>query len=154
MATYSNIVSRYIYNHTKLYKLTRIICCCCCCFPLEVKARTAKLVQVLQPASEITSEFRVGPALFGPDLGEGIADLSGELHVIAGQEGVVTEIGDGCKVFSEEDTVQSLDRVVMMARGGCLFVQKVREMYFSCGVSMPMKCCCWCCVDYTVHFLL
>lgn len=91
----------------------------------------AKLVEVLHPKlPDIEWLFEVGPALFGPDLGNDIADLSGELHVLAapGGDNRTMEggtMGDGCQVFSEEEMEQSANKIVMVTRGGCLFIQKV-----------------------------
>lgn len=69
------------------------------------------------------AEFEVGPALFGPDLGVDISDLSGELYLMPGEG---DKVGDGCQAISDEVAVQCQDKVVMVARGGCLFIQKVR----------------------------
>ena len=93
-------------------------------FPESVK-RTAKLVQIVYPPlpNSVKSVFEVGPAIFGPDLGVDISDLSGELFVLPGEQ--ETEVGDGCQVVSEELHAQCLKKVVMVSRGGCLFIQKV-----------------------------
>lgn len=88
----------------------------------ESSKRSSKLLQILHPVlPKDKADFEVGPALFGPDLGASISDLSGELYVLPG----VGEVGDGCQVFSEKAVALSRDKVVMMARGGCLFIQKV-----------------------------
>ena len=94
-------------------------------FSSEKVKRSTKLVRILDP--KIEEEFEVGPALFGPNLGTDIAGLSGELYVLPGVEGS-GNMGDGCQMFSEENAGQSHDKIVMMARGGCLFVNKVRRL--------------------------
>lgn len=91
----------------------------------KVKHRT-NLVQILRPTPpEGKALFEVGPALFGPVLGVDMIHVSAELDVKVGKEGSV--MSDGCQVFSEEEAAQSKGKVVMVMRGGCLFVQKVRR---------------------------
>lgn len=84
-------------------------------------------MQLLHPTpnNPDDGEFTVGPALFGPDLGAEISAVSGELYVLPGEEGGTALMGNGCEVFSEQDAEQSREKVVMMTRGGCLFIQKV-----------------------------
>ncbi len=95
--------------------------------------------------------FEVGPALFGPEIGVGIADLAGQLYMLPGEEGEgegqgqegggpwgEARMGDGCQGFSEEAAKESKEKVVVMARGGCLFIQKVRDKGSRDAFSKPL----------------
>jgi hypothetical protein len=85
--------------------------------------RSAKLVRVLRP--EVDSDFEVGPALFGPDIGENEFQVSAEL--------VEAKPYDGCSAFSGDDgdeysNAEDLKgKIFLITRGGCLFVQKVSQ---------------------------
>ena len=87
--------------------------------------RSAKLVRVLRP--EVDSDFEVGPALFGPDIGENEFQVSAEL--------VEPKPYDGCSAFSGNDGGDNDDytgkdlkgKIFLITRGGCLFVQKVSQ---------------------------
>ncbi len=76
----------------------------------------------MDPATEENSEFEAGPALFGPALGKDIASVFAELFILPDQEGY--GVGTGCEPLTDIDLE---GRIVMVVRGGCLFVQKVRE---------------------------
>ena len=100
-----------------------------CCLIVAVKMkRSSCLVKIVNPIPEDQPTFEAGPALFGPSLGKDIADITGELHVLSGMDG--SGMGTGCDMFSEEELVNSEEKIVMMARGGCLFIQKVNDMVF------------------------
>ncbi len=80
------------------------------------------------------TEFKVGPALFGPDIGSTISDLSGDLYVLPGEgegggegEEGGAWIGNGCQIVPKEEAEQCVEKIVMVSRGGCLFIQKVRN---------------------------
>ena len=84
--------------------------------------RSAKLVRVLRP--EVDSDFEVGPALFGPDIGENEFQVSAEL--------VEPKPYNGCSAFSGDDgddyAGEDLKgKIFLITRGGCLFVQKVSQ---------------------------
>ena len=87
--------------------------------------RSAKLVRVLRP--EVDSDFEVGPALFGPDIGENEFQVSAEL--------VEPKPYNGCSAFSGDDGGDDDDyagkdlkgKIFLITRGGCLFVQKVSQ---------------------------
>lgn len=78
--------------------------------------RTSKLVRILIPDCD-GDEILVGPALFGPDLGENEFQVAAELAQVSPQ--------DGCVLFPGDEPFKG--RIVLMMRGGCLFVQKVRN---------------------------
>ena len=84
---------------------------------------TTNLVQILVPTPPKGKAFEVGPALFGPVLGVDMMHVTAELDVKFDKDG--SGMGNGCQVFSEEEAAQSKGKVVMVMRGGCLFVQKV-----------------------------
>ena len=84
--------------------------------------RSAKLVRVLRP--EVDSDFEVGPALFGPNIGENEFQVSAEL--------VEPKPYNGCSAFSSDDGDNDdsagedlKGKIFLITRGGCLFVQKV-----------------------------
>ena len=82
--------------------------------------RSAKLVRILRP--EVDSDFEVGPALFGPDLGENEFQVSAEL--------VELEPYNGCSAYFSDDADNNMGedlkgKIFLITRGGCLFVQKV-----------------------------
>jgi len=97
---------------------------------IDTAKRTTQLVKLVHPIlPKEMSEFEVGPALFGPNLGTDVANVTGELYVLPGRtEGDL--MGNGCQAFSEEHAAKSVGKVVMVIRGGCLFVQKVRVLNF------------------------
>ena len=83
--------------------------------------RLAKMVRVLKPkVNEDEREFIVGPALFGPDLGDKEFQVGAVL--------VEVEPLDGCLIYPEETADKMKGKIVLMKRGGCLFVQKVRRV--------------------------
>ena len=89
-----------------------------------------EILYPLEQNKDTKMVFTVGPALFGPDLGTDIADVSGELYILPGEAqegGGATEVGKGCGEFSETDADQSKGKIVLIARGGCLFIDKVYE---------------------------
>jgi len=97
-----------------------------CIVPVAVKVkRSACQVRIVDTVPEVSAVFEAGPALFGPTLGSDIAGVTAELHMLSGSSGL--RMGTGCDVFSEEDSMRSANKVVMLVRGGCLFVQKVRN---------------------------
>ena len=65
----------------------------------------------------------MGPALFGPDLGENEFQVAAELAQVSPQ--------DGCVLFPGDEPFKG--RIVLMMRGGCLFVQKVRQSWWGVG---------------------
>ena len=83
--------------------------------------RTAKLVRILRP--EVDADFEVGPALFGPDLGENEFQVSAEL--------VEPKPLDGCSAYSDEETEELKGKIFLITRGSCLFVQKVNCLLYT-----------------------
>lgn len=81
--------------------------------------RSAKLVKILKPL--VDTDFEVGPALFGPDLGENEFQVSAEL--------VEPKPLDGCSAYSDEEGQELKGKIFLIVRGGCLFVQKVSRVY-------------------------
>ena len=81
--------------------------------------RSAKLVRILRP--EVDSDFEVGPALFGPDIGENEFQVSAEL--------VEPKPDDGCSTYyvddNDSDDNDLTGKIFLVTRGNCLFVQKV-----------------------------
>ena len=69
------------------------------------------------------SDFEVGPALFGPDLGENEFQVSAEL--------VEPKPYNGCSAYSsdgDDNVGEDLKgKIFLTTRGGCLFVQKVSQ---------------------------
>lgn len=74
-------------------------------------------VKVLSPVLE-KNEFVVGPAMFGPHLGG-----NNEFHISAAL--TEPEPQNGCNQFSNGADITG--KIVLLTRGGCLFVQKVRN---------------------------
>ena len=83
--------------------------------------RTAKLVKILRP--EVDADFEVGPALFGPNLGENEFQVSAEL--------VEPEPFNGCSTYSDELEEMIKGKIFLVTRGGCLFIQKVSRVYYA-----------------------
>ena len=86
--------------------------------------RSAKLVKILRPL--VDTDFEVGPALFGPDIGENEFQVSAEL--------VEPKPLDGCSAYSDEEREELKGKIFLIVRGGCLFIQKVSRVveYFQC----------------------
>ncbi|CAI8022850.1 ER degradation-enhancing alpha-mannosidase-like protein 3 [Geodia barretti] len=80
--------------------------------------REAKQVWILSPDVE-DDKIAVGPALFGPDLG-GDKDY----QVAAGLV-ILEESSKACSTLPGDLGLSG--KIVLIPRGGCLFVQKVRE---------------------------
>ena len=109
--------------------------------PVAVKGkRSACQVKIVDSVHEFNAVFEAGPALFGPALGIDIASVTGELHVLSGSSG--SRIGTGCNVFADEDAKRSGDKIVMMERGGCLFIQKVRSRWKADGLGIGLVLIC------------
>ena len=73
-------------------------------------------MRILRP--EVDLDFEVGPALFGPDLGENEFQVSAELVE-------PKPLDNGCSAYSEAEAESVRGKIALAHRGGCLFVQKV-----------------------------
>ena len=101
--------------------------------------RSASLVQMLKPyLPEGKNSFATGPALFGPILGVDMVHVSAELEVVWLKDESL--VGDGCQIYDEEKMAQVEGKVVMVMRGGCLFVQKVRKRVTEVAESTSRGC--------------
>ena len=74
-------------------------------------------MRILRP--EVDTDIEVGPALFGPDLGDNEFQVSAEL--------VEPKQLNGCSAYSDEEGEELKGKIFLVTRGGCLFVQKVRR---------------------------
>ncbi len=80
-------------------------------------------VRVAGPAAGVAGgAYRVGEAAFGPPLGQ--AAVAADLMPVAEQS---AGAGEGCEVFNATNAAAVNGRIALIARGGCTFVQKVRN---------------------------
>lgn len=85
-----------------------------------------KLVRILSPTNlkerGIKHEFVVGPALFGPVLGVRQLQLGGSLVRVGPHS---EELGNGCSEYSHEEAEEIKGKILLVMRGGCMFILKV-----------------------------
>ena len=91
--------------------------------------QTPKLARILTPADlqerGIRHEFTVGPAMFGPELGVGEFQVGGELVEMKPIGGV---LDNGCSEYDPQEARDIMGKILLINRGGCLFVLKVHSV--------------------------
>ena len=122
---YSLTVSKY--TSVNMYSVRHYTTC----FSLSsdgVAAREAKLARIVHPDNlkdrYMKYEFQVGPAMFGPNLGENQFQVSAQLVEVDPQSPGL-EYDDGCSGYSDELANDFKGKILLVNRGGCLFVAKV-----------------------------
>ncbi len=89
-----------------------------------------KLVRILIPGTlkkkGLRDEFTVGPAMFGPELGAKDFQVGAGLVEMSLVEG---QLDNGCSEYSPEQAEDIKGNIILVNRGGCLFVHKVCIQY-------------------------
>ena len=103
-------------------------------------ARETKLARIVHPNDLkerfLKHEFQVGPAMFGPNLGENQFQVSAQLlEVEPGSPDL--EYDNGCSGYSDELASDIKGKILLVNRGGCLFVAKVQCV---CNVFRSIVC--------------
>lgn len=95
-----------------------------------IAAREMKLVRIVSPSNleerGMKYKFEVGPAMFGPNLGTSQFQVADKL-VQMEPNSPDSEFDNGCSEYTAEQAELIKGRILLVNRGGCIFVTKVKN---------------------------